>query len=125
VPDLSAFRFTATHEWVLRDNGHATVGISEFAASQLGDVIFVELLPSGSVLEAGAKIGSIESVKAASDLYAPVAGTVIETNTALTEKPELVNSDPYGDGWMIKLGSVREGGVELLDEHAYAASTGG
>jgi glycine cleavage system H protein len=125
VPDLSAYRFTATHEWVLRDNGRATVGISEFAASQLGDVIFVELLPPGTVLEPGAKLGSIESVKAASDLYAPVAGTVVETNTALTEKPELVNSDPYGDGWMIKLESVRDGGVELLDEQAYSAISGG
>ena len=124
MPDLSAYRFTATHEWVLRDGGRATVGITEFAASQLGDVIFVELLPPGTVLEAGAKLGSIESVKAASDLYAPVAGTVIETNTALTQKPELVNTDPYGEGWMIKLDSVREDGVELLDEKAYAAITG-
>jgi glycine cleavage system H protein len=124
VPDLSAYRFTATHEWVLPDDGRAAVGITEFAASQLGDVIFVELLPPGTVLEAGAKLGSIESVKAASDLYAPVAGTVIETNTALTQKPELVNTDPYGEGWMIKLDSVREGGVELLGEQAYAAITG-
>jgi glycine cleavage system H protein len=124
VPDLSEYRFTATHEWVRRDNERATAGITEFAASQLGDVIFVELLPPGTVLVAGAKLGSIESVKAASDLYAPVAGTVVETNAALTDKPELVNTDPYGEGWMIKLDSVREGGVELLDEQAYKAITG-
>jgi glycine cleavage system H protein len=125
VPDLSAYRFTATHEWVRRDNGRATVGITEFAASQLGDVIFVELPAPGTVLEPGVKFGSIESVKAASDLYAPVAGTVTETNTSLNEKPELVNADAFGDGWMIKLDSVQDGGVELLDQAAYAALTGG
>lgn len=125
MPDLSAYRFTATHEWVLRENGSATIGITEFAASQLGDVIFVELPEVGARLGDGNKFGSVESVKAASDLYAPVSGSVVEVNTRLADKPELINSDPYGDGWMIKLQPAGEGAVELLDEAGYTQLTGG
>ena len=125
MADLSAYRFTATHEWVLLEDGRATVGITDNAQSQLGDVIFVELPAAGTVVKAGAKFGAIESVKAASDLYAPVSGTVSQVNDALSAQPELVNREPYSGGWMIRLDGVSEGGVELLDEAAYEASTAG
>jgi glycine cleavage system H protein len=124
VADLSSYRFTASHEWVRVEGSNATVGISDNAQSQLGDVIFLELPEVGATLAAGAKFGAIESVKAASDLYAPVGGTVTEVNAALNDHPELVNSDPYGEGWMLKLDSAAEGGVELLDEAAYTKLVG-
>jgi glycine cleavage system H protein len=123
VADLSSYRFTASHEWVRVEGSNATVGISDHAQAQLGDVIFLELPEIGTTLTAGAKFGAIESVKAASDLYAPVGGTVTEVNTALTDHPELVNSDPYGDGWMLRLEGAAEGG-DLLDEAGYAKLTG-
>ena len=123
MADLSTYRFTASHEWVRVEGSNATVGISDHAQAQLGDVIFLELPEVGATLAAGAKFGAIESVKAASDLYAPVGGTVTEVNTALTDHPELVNSDPYGDGWMLRLEGVTESG-ELLDETAYTKLTG-
>lgn len=124
MPDLAAYRFTSTHEWVRLDGGGATVGISDHAQSQLGDVIFVELPAVGTVLAHGDKFGAIESVKAASDLYAPVGGTVVEVNTALEDQPELVNNDPYEGGWMLRLDNVSEEGAALLDEAAYTASVG-
>ena len=123
MADLSGYRFTASHEWVHVDGGTASVGITDHAQSQLGDVIFVELPEVGATLAAGEKFGSIESVKAASDLYAPVAGTISAVNTELADKPELINTDPYAGGWMLRLTSVSEGGVELLDENAYTAIT--
>jgi glycine cleavage system H protein len=124
MPDLAAYRFTSTHEWVCLDDGSATVGISDHAQAQLGDVIFVELPAVGTVLGPGGKFGAIESVKAASDLYAPVGGTVAEVNAALEERPELINNDPYGGGWMLRLESVNDAGANLMDEAAYAASVG-
>ena len=124
MPDLAAYRFTSTHEWVRRDNGGATVGISDHAQSQLGDVIFIELPAVGAALAPGDKFGAIESVKAASDLYTPVGGTVVEVNTALEDQPELVNNDPYGGGWMLRLENVSEEGAGLMDEAAYNASVG-
>lgn len=124
MPDLSAYRFTSTHEWVRVDDGHATVGISDHAQSQLGDVIFVELPAVGTTLTAGGKFGAIESVKAASDLYAPVGGTVAEVNTALEDQPELVNNDPYAGGWMLRMDGVSDEGAELMDAAAYTASVG-
>jgi glycine cleavage system H protein len=125
MTDLSAYRFTATHEWVLLEDGHATVGITDHAQSQLGDVIFVELPAVGTGLKAGDKLGAIESVKAASDLYSPVNGTVAEVNDALSAQPELVNREPYAGGWMLRLEGVSEGAVELLDEAGYEAITAG
>lgn len=124
MPDLSMYRFTATHEWVRVDDGQATVGISDHAQSQLGDVIFVELPAVGAALKPGEKFGAVESVKAASDLYTPVAGTVVEVNAALEDQPELVNNDPYGAGWMVRLSDVSQEGAELMDESAYTASVG-
>jgi glycine cleavage system H protein len=124
VADLSNYRFTASHEWVRIEGSTATVGISDHAQAQLGDVIFLELPAVGTALKAGAKFGAIESVKAASDLYAPVTGTVAEVNAALTERPELVNSDPYGEGWMLRLDSANADGADLLDEAGYTKLVG-
>jgi len=124
VADLSNYRFTASHEWVRIEGPTATVGISDHAQAQLGDVIFLELPAVGTEVKAGAKFGAIESVKAASDLYAPVTGTVAEVNAALTERPELVNSDPYGEGWMLRLDSANADGADLLDEAGYTKLVG-
>lgn len=124
MPDLSEYRFTKSHEWVHVEGGVATVGISDHAQSELGDVIFVELPAVGAVLAAGDKFGTIESVKAASDLYIPVGGTVTAVNDQLNDSPERVNSDPYGEGWMLRLSNVDESGSDLLDEAGYKAIGG-
>ena len=96
-------RYAKSHEYVHVEGDIGTIGITDYAQKELGDVVFVELPQVGSQLEAGDELGSIESVKAVSELFAPVSGEVVEVNEALTEKPELVNTDPYGDGWMIKV----------------------
>ena len=121
MPDLSGYRFTPTHEWVRRDGDTATVGISDHAQAQLGDVIFLDLPAVGGRLTAGERFGAIESVKAASDLYAPVSGTVSEFNETLTDAPERVNTSPYEDGWLLRLRDVTEGDLELVDEATYLA----
>ncbi|HEX6493616.1 MAG TPA: glycine cleavage system protein GcvH [Candidatus Dormibacteraeota bacterium] len=123
MPDLSAYRFTATHEWVETVDGGARIGITDFAQAQLGDVIFLELPEVGATLKAGERFGVIESVKAASDLFAPVGGRVAQVNDGLADAPERVNNDPYGEGWMLRLEDVDEGGADLLDEAAYARLT--
>ncbi len=124
MADLSNYRFTASHEWVRAEGSKATIGISDHAQAELGDVIFLELPEVGATLKAGAKFGAIESVKAASDLYSPVGGVVAEVNTALTDHPELVNSDPYGEGWMLRLESATDDGGDLLDDAGYAKLVG-
>ncbi|HEX2123549.1 MAG TPA: glycine cleavage system protein GcvH [Thermoanaerobaculia bacterium] len=97
-------RYAKSHEYAHPDQGDvAMVGITDFAQKELGDVVFVELPRVGAQLDANEELGSIESVKAVSDLFAPVSGEVIEVNEALAENPALVNTDPYGDGWMIKI----------------------
>jgi glycine cleavage system H protein len=114
-------KYAASHEWIVRDGESATIGISDFAQAQLGDVVFLELPAKGAQFKAGESFGVIESVKAASDLYSPAAGTVLEVNEKLTQNPELVNSDPYGEGWLIKL--QVEGEPEgLLTESEYTAT---
>jgi glycine cleavage system H protein len=120
MADLSGMRFSESHEWVKKDGDTATVGISEYAQSQLGDVIYLELPAVGQQLDAGAKMGVIESVKAASDLYTPVGGEVAEVNQELKEHPEYVNDDPYGKGWVIKLRGVKDN-PKLLDQNGYDA----
>ena len=113
-------RYTKEHEWVRVDGDEATVGITQFAADQLGDIVFVELPDAGRVLEQFATFGVVESVKAVSDLFAPVAGEVVATNDALAGQPELVNSDPYGGGWMVRVRLADRAQVEaLLDPAAY------
>ena len=115
-------RYTKDHEWVRVDGDEATVGITEYAASQLGDIVFVELPDAGRSLAQFATFGVVESVKAVSDLFAPVSGEVVATNDALAGSPETVNSDPYGKGWMIRLRLAEPGEVdELLDAAAYDA----
>jgi glycine cleavage system H protein len=116
-------RYTKTHEWVTVDGKHATIGITDFAQSQLGDVVFLELPSAGRKLAARETFGVIESVKAASDLYAPVAGRISEVNEKLTTKPELINSDPYGDGWILKIELADELPGDLLDEAEYKKVT--
>jgi glycine cleavage system H protein len=117
-------RYTKDHEWVRLDGDVATVGVTDFAASQLGDVVFVDLPQVGRVVDQFATFGVIESVKAVSDLYAPVSGEVVEVNGDLGSKPELVNSDPFQAGWMIKVRVADAGQVgELLDAAAYQALT--
>ncbi len=114
-------KYTASHEWIVLDGDSATVGITDFAQAQLGDVVFLELPTKGAQLKPGEAFGVIESVKAASDLYSPAAGTVIEVNEKLTQNPELVNSDPYGEGWLVRL--KLEGEPQgLLSESEYTAT---
>ncbi|PIQ08575.1 MAG: glycine cleavage system protein H [Ignavibacteriales bacterium CG18_big_fil_WC_8_21_14_2_50_31_20] len=96
-------KFTSDHEWVVVNGNVATIGISNFAQSELGDIVFVDVDADIAELESGKTFGSIEAVKTVSDLYAPVSGKVLELNSALEDEPELVNSDPYGAGWIIKV----------------------
>jgi glycine cleavage system H protein len=112
-------RYTKTHEWIAVDGKAVTVGITDFAQSQLGDVVFIELPSPGRKLAARESFGVVESVKAASDLYSPVAGRVTGVNEKLTAKPELINSDPYGDGWILKLELAGDLPSDLLDEAEY------
>jgi glycine cleavage system H protein len=115
-------RYTKTHEWITVDGKTVTVGITDFAQAQLGDVVFLELPAVGRKLASRESFGVIESVKAASDLYSPVAGRITEVNEKLSAKPELVNSDPYGDGWILKLELAGDLPSDLLDEAAYKKS---
>jgi glycine cleavage system H protein len=118
----SDLRYTKDHEWVRVDGTDATVGITEYAANQLGDIVFVELPEVGRTLSQTAVFGVVESVKAVSDLFAPVSGPVVEANAALAGKPELVNSDPYGDGWMVRVTVAESAELDaLLDAAAYEA----
>jgi glycine cleavage system H protein len=117
-------RYTKEHEWVRLEGDEAIVGITQFAADQLGDVVFVELPETGRALEQHATFGVVESVKAVSDLFAPVSGEVTATNEALSGSPELVNSDPFGDGWMLRLRVADPAQVDaLLDGSAYEQLT--
>ena len=96
-------QYTKSHEWVRVEGDVATVGITDHAQDELGDVVFVELPEQGATLAAGDSFGAVESVKAVSDLYAPVSGEVVEVNSALEDSPEKINEDPYGEGWILKL----------------------
>jgi glycine cleavage system H protein len=110
-------QYTKTHEWVRREGDTATVGITDHAQDELGDVVFIELPEEGSSFGAGDAFGTIESVKAVSDLYAPVGGEVVEVNSALEDAPEKVNEDPYGDGWIIRLRVSGEGNLLSAEEY--------
>lgn len=123
VPD--GLRYTEDHEWIRSEPDGAVVGITAYAADELGDVVFVELPAVGRKLAAREVFGVIESVKTASDLYCPIAGEVVEVNPALTGAPELVNSDPHGEGWMIRLRPEDASAADaLLDAAAYRALIG-
>ncbi len=118
----SELRYTSDHEWVRVDGDAAVIGITAYAADQLGDIVFVELPDVGRALVAAAAFGVVESVKAVSDLFAPVGGEVVETNAALGGSPELVNTDPYGDGWMVRVRMADATEVDgLLEADAYDA----
>ena len=104
-------QYTRSHEWVRTEGDTATIGITDHAQDELGDIVFVELPEQGSTLGAGDSFGTVESVKAVSDLYAPVGGEVVEVNEALNDSPEKINEDPYGEGWIIKLRVSDEGNL--------------
>ena len=119
---MSDTRFTKDHEWVRLEDGIAVVGITDHAQEALGDIVFVELPDAGREVEEGEACAVVESVKAASDVYAPLAGKVVETNPAIADDPTLVNRDPAGDGWFFKIEPADPGAVEaMLDEAAYNA----
>ena len=114
--------FTEDHEWIDLDGEVGTVGISEYAQGQLGDIVFVDVPEEGKQLTKGDEAAVVESVKAASDVYSPVSGTVIEGNAALVDEPSLVNSDPEAEGWFYKITLTDPAEVEeLMDEVAYAS----
>lgn len=118
-------RYTTEHEWIKADGEHYVVGITAFAQDQLGDIVYVELPTVGDRVEAGKQFGVIESVKTASDLYAPVSGEVVEVNTVLVEQPQSVNDDPYEAGWMIKIQAEDGSAVgKLLTAEQYTDQTG-
>jgi glycine cleavage system H protein len=102
-------QYTRSHEWVRTEDDTATIGITDHAQDELGDIVFVELPEVGATLDPGDSFGTIESVKAVSDLYTPVGGEVVEVNEALNDSPEKVNEDPYGDGWIMRLRVSDEG----------------
>lgn len=115
-------RYTKDHEWVRIEGDVATVGITDFAQGELGDIVFVEIETEGENLEAEEVFGTVEAVKTVSDLFMPLAGEVVEFNEAIADNPALVNEDPYGEGWMIKIKLSDTGAVdELLDADAYQA----
>jgi glycine cleavage system H protein len=116
------FRYTKEHEWVDVKGDVATIGITDYAQSELGDVVFVELPKAGAKIEAGKSFGTVESVKAVSEIYAPAAGEVVEANADLHDKPEKLNSDPHGAAWLIKVKLANPAEISsLMDAKAYEA----
>jgi glycine cleavage system H protein len=109
--------YTKTHEWVRREDDVATVGITDHAQDELGDVVFIELPERGATFGAGEAFGTVESVKAVSDLYAPIEGEVVEVNEALNDAPEKINEDPYGDGWIVRLRVSEDGDLLSAEEY--------
>lgn len=118
-------RYTKDHEWVSVAGNTATIGITDFAQRELGDIVYIDITSKGKSLGAEEVFGTVEAVKTVSDLFLPVAGTITEVNPLLDSQPELVNSDPYGDGWMVKVTVNDPADVEkLMDAAAYAAVVG-
>ena len=115
IPD--DLQYTRSHEWVRIEDGTATIGITDHAQDELGDVVFVELPEEGATFDPGDSFGTVESVKAVSDLYTPVGGEVVEVNSALEDAPEQINEDPYGEGWIVKLRTSDE--ADLLSPEEY------
>lgn len=123
MPAPAHTRFTATHEWILAGESPSPVGISDHAQAELGDVVYVELPAPGRIVAAREAVAVIESVKAASDIYAPVAGEIVEVNGAVAANTSLVNTDPHGAGWLFKIKPANPADVDaLMDEAAYLAS---
>jgi glycine cleavage system H protein len=118
-------RYTKEHEWISIDGNVATIGITEFAQGELGDIIYVDIDSIGKEMSADAVFGTVEAVKTVSDLFLPVSGTITEKNPLLDSQPELVNQDPYGDGWMVKITLNNPSDLEtLMDSTAYKALIG-
>ena len=115
IPD--DLQYTKSHEWVRKENDTVTIGITDHAQEELGDVVFVELPDKGATIVAGDSFGTVESVKAVSDLYTPVGGEVVEVNSSLEDAPEKINDDPYGEGWIVKLRASEE--ADLLSPEEY------
>lgn len=116
------YRYTKEHEWIQVQSNVGTIGITDYAQHELGDVVFVELPKVGSKFTAGQSFGTVESVKAVSEIYAPVSGAVVEVNTALANEPEKINQEPHAGGWMIKLKLANPGELStLMDASAYQA----
>lgn len=118
-------RYTKDHEWVLLEGTTATIGITDFAQRELGDIVYIDINAKGKALAAEDIFGTVEAVKTVSDLFLPVAGTITEINPLLESQPELVNSDPYGDGWMVKMTIINAADIDkLMNAEAYSASVG-
>ena len=121
----ATLRYTKDHEWIQLEGNIATIGITDFAQHELGDIVYVDINTIGKSLEAEAVFGTVEAVKTVSDLFLPLAGTVNEVNSLLEKQPELVNTDPYGDGWMIKMTVTNPADVAaLMDSAAYQSLVG-
>ncbi|PPL14983.1 glycine cleavage system protein GcvH [Microterricola pindariensis] len=118
MAEPTTLQYTADHEWLLVDGNTAVVGITAYAAEQLGDVVFVDLPDSGDEITAGAVVGEIESTKSVGELITPVDGTVTEVNQALVDAPELINSDPFGEGWLIKISFTELPALLSFDEYS-------
>ncbi|MBN9659558.1 MAG: glycine cleavage system protein GcvH [Acidobacteria bacterium] len=119
------FRYTKEHEWVSVDGDTGTIGITDHAQNELGDIVYVDLPKVGGAIETGKSLGSVESVKAVSDIYAPVSGEVLEINTLLAEAPEKLNEDPHGDAWLVKIRLSNPGEVAgLLSAEEYKSFIG-
>jgi len=119
---MSELRYSKDHEWVRLDGDEATVGVTDYAQQQLGDLVFVELPEVGRTVKAGDEIAVVESVKAASDVYAPIEGEVAAVNEALEDDPGLINREPVGDGWLFRVKPADPAAIDaLMDAHAYQA----
>jgi glycine cleavage system H protein len=120
-----SLRYTKDHEWIRMEGDIAVIGITDFAQHELGDIVYVDIEATGKELTAGEVFGTVEAVKTVSDLYLPVSGSIAEVNPKLNDNPELVNSDPYGEGWMVKMKVNSQGDVDaLMDAAAYQALVG-
>jgi glycine cleavage system H protein len=117
-------RYTKEHEWAKEQDGGIVVGITDYAQDQLGDVVYVGLPEPGAHVEAGAPLGEVESTKSVSDVYSPVSGTVLESNPKVSDNPELINSDPYGDGWLVKVQGDTNALAELMSADDYGQHIG-
>lgn len=118
IPDN--LKYTKDHEWILIEGNTGKIGVTDYAQGELGDVVFVDITPGLDEIKAGDSFGTVEAVKTVSDLYAPCSGRVVEVNKKLSDDPQVVNSDPYGDGWMIKIEMSDPSELnELLDSTAY------
>lgn len=122
MAEKSELKYTAEHEWVLVDGNTATIGITDYAADKLGDIVFVELPKVGDTVTPGKLVGEIESTKSVGEIFAPLAGTIVAVNDAVEASPELVNSDPFGEGWLAKIEFTELPSMLSLDE--YTALTG-